>query len=315
MASPPRIGFVVASARSLTLTQSTTHLIRAALSAGYAAEIAEPDDFEVDERGRVSARVVRLDPGAQTTEALALSLRHGLLPRRHVRIAGQRALLLRASPLNASILAFAQLAAASGVPVRNAPEHLVRTSHKAWLATLAGVPKPATLVTRSVSAVRRFLSAHGAVVLKPARASGGRGVARVSSGQDVQDAMDAASLLGDHYVVAQAYVLGAEQGERRLIYLAGRGFIGGYLRVPAPGEFRHNLRLGAEPLPCPPDARDANIAESLAPHLQLAGVWLAGVDVIDGRVIEVNTLNPGGLHWASVHGGRDLAAEVIAALP
>jgi glutathione synthase/RimK-type ligase-like ATP-grasp enzyme len=38
-----------------------------------------------------------------------------------------------------------------------------------------------------------------------------------------------------------------------------------------------------------------------------AGVWLAGVDVIGGVVIEVNTLNPGGLHHINdkTEGGVD----------
>ena len=93
--------------------------------------------------------------------------------------------------------------------------------------------------------------------------------------------------------------------------LRGAGLLGGYLRVRAPGEFRHNLRLGAEPAPCPPDPRDEVVIRALAPHLEAAGVWFAGIDVIDGCVVEVNTLNPGGIHFTATFSKRPIARSIL----
>ena len=315
MAQPPRIGVVVSSVAGATPTQSTIHLIEAALNDGYAVEVIEPWDFEIDEHSRPCARVHRLDPqdlGADTTrEQIVALLRQRLAPRRSVRLQGQTALLLRANPLNGTILTFALLAEAAGVPVRNRPGDLLRASHKAWLATLADVPRPRTLITRALSAVERFASACDGVVLKPARASGGRGVSRVHGQAGLEDALQAAIRAGDGYVVVQEYLRAASEGERRLLYLRGAGLLGGYLRVRAPGEFRHNLRLGAEPVPCPKDARDSALIDALTPHLDAAGVYFAGIDVIDGRVIEVNALNPGGIHYTAAFTGLPIARTVM----
>ena len=44
---------------------------------------------------------------------------------------------------------------------------------------------------------------------------------------------------------------------------------------------------------------DRIIAASLGPHLARNGIRIAGLDVIGGRLIEVNTANPGGLHHAA----------------
>lgn len=311
MAPPPRIGVVVSGVSGVTPTHSTLHLVEVALAGGHAVEVIEPWDFEIDEAGRPCARVHRLEPGAVDRAALAEQLRHRLVPRRSVRLDGLDLLLLRANPLNSTILTFAQLVEATGVPVRNRPGELTRTSHKAWLATLDGVPRPRTLVTRSLSAADRFASTCDAVVVKPARASGGRGVALARGRQALEDAVAGAIRAGDGYVVVQEYLQAAGDGERRLLYLRGAGLLGGYLRMRAPGEFRHNLRLGGEPVPCPPDARDAPLMAALAPHLDAAGVHFAGVDVMDGRVIEINALNPGGIHYTAAFTGLPIARTVL----
>ncbi len=311
MSQPKRVGFIVSGVTGVSPTHSTVHLVQAALGAGYAAEIYEPWDFEIDEWGRPGARAHRFEPGEVSREALVEALRSRQAARRTVRFEGLALLLLRANPLNSTILAFSQLAEAIGVPVRNRPGELSRASHKAWLATLTDVPRPRTLVTRAPSAVHRFASGCAAVIIKPARASGGHGVSLVRGSAGLEDAMDAAIRAGDGYVVAQEYLAGAAGGERRLLYLRGHGLLGGYLRVRAPGEFRHNLRLGAEPIACPPDDRDRPLLASLAPHLDAAGVWFAGIDVIDGHVVEVNALNPGGIHYTAGFTGLPIARTVL----
>ncbi len=318
MTPPPRIGFVVSNVAGTTATQSTIHLVQAALELGYAVELYEPWDFEIDELGRPCARAHRLEAeqlgGRGPDEArawIADTLRNRQAARHSVRLGGLKLLLLRANPLNSTILTFAQLAEAAGVPVRNRPGDLFRASHKAWLATLSGVPRPRTLVTRAPSAVQRFASECNSVIIKPARASGGSGVSLVRGAAGLEGAMDAAMRAGDGYVVVQDYLAGASDGERRLLYLRGAGLLGGYLRVRAPGEFRHNLRLGAEPAPCPPDPRDEVVIRALAPHLEAAGVWFAGIDVIDGCVVEVNTLNPGGIHFTATFSKRPIARSIL----
>lgn len=311
-----RIGIVISSAASVSATHTTVHLAYAALVAGHVVRVFEPWDFEIDAGGRLRGRAHVLDEAPASRDALVASLCGRTAVRRNVEIDRLDVLLLRVNPLDNAVLTFGQLAASVGVRVLNAPDALVRTSHKAWLATLPGVPRPRTLVTRSRAAVDRFASECGAgLVVKPARSCGGRAVSIVRARRraQVDAAFDAASRAGDGYLVVQEYLAEASLGEKRLLWLDG-ALVGGYLRQRAPGELRHNLKNGATPEPCELSAADHTLADALTPHLARAGVWFAGVDVIGGRVVEINTLNPGGVHWSEHFAGTAIARRVVASL-
>jgi glutathione synthase len=53
------------------------------------------------------------------------------------------------------------------------------------------------------------------------------------------------------------------------------------------------------------------VVSAVTPYLKKDGVWLAGLDLIGGRIVEVNTLNPGGLHLVQHFSGLDLSARLI----
>ena len=90
--------------------------------------------------------------------------------------------------------------------------------------------------------------------------------------------------------------------------------LGAYRRMRAPGEFRHNLKQGAQPEACELTESDYGIERSITPYLQRSGVWFAGLDVIGGKVIEVNVLNPGGAHFIEETGGRALGLDIVRSL-
>jgi len=309
-----RVGIVISNAAATNPTHSTVHLALAALQAGHVLRFIEPWDFEVETDGRIQARAHCIDSAPQSREDLARMLVERQLPRRNIEVDRLDILLLRVNPLHDAVHSFALLAEQAGVRVLNSPASLPRTNHKGWLATLPGVPRPATLVTRSRSAAERFaVACTTGVVVKPARSCGGRGVSLIRGLRGLEAAMEAAFKAGDGYVVVQAYLPEAADGEKRLLWLDGR-LLGGYLRQRAPGELRHNLKAGATPQFCALTAKDQQILDSLTPHLRREGIWFAGVDVIGGSVVEVNVLNPGGLHYSGLFAGQDLAADLIHSL-
>lgn len=313
-----RIAFAISRAASVDETWTTVHLAREALVRGWQVRFVEPWDFELDSSspgrsgGRLIARAHAFDAPC-TAEELARALVEREADRRYVELDRLDLLLLRAAPFDLSVLTFGAMAKSRGVPVFNDPEGLLRVTSKAWLAGLVGVPIPPTLVTRSRASAHLFATQQPeGVVLKPARGSGGRQVSFVSPvDPDVVDlAFDEAREGGDGYVVVQAYLPEADDGEKRLVWLDGV-VVGGYLRRRAPGEFRHNLKRGGTAEPTDITAEDRALGRSLAPHLTRAGIRLAGIDAIGGRVIEVNALNPGGAFHADRLGGTRLGALIL----
>ncbi len=307
---------VVAISRTATLAAyyTTVHIAQAALERGHPVRLVEPWDFEIDTAGRLVTRAHAMDEPPASREALVALLAGRQASRRYVELSASDTMLMRVNPLDPAVLAFSQLAQLAGAVVYNDPRSLMLTGHKGYLATLSGVPRPATLVTRSRATALLFaVEQPCGVVVKPARASGGRGVSLVRQPHQhgpFGNAFDTARRQGDGYVVIQEYLPAAAEGEKRLVWLDGE-VIGGYLRGRAPGDFRHNLARGGSPRPCAIGPADHQIAATLSPHLLRAGVFLAGLDVIDGRVVEVNTLNPGGVHYGDEMNGTRMADRIV----
>lgn len=311
-----RLGIVLSNAANTSPTHSTVHVAEAALRRGHVVRVFEPWDFELDPGWRLRGRAHVFDAPVESREALATTLSSRTAPRRRVDVDRLDALLLRANPLDTAVLGFAQVALDAGVTVLNDPRAMLTYTNKSWLASIPKVPKPRTLVTRSPSSVELFASeSEAGVVIKPARSCGGKGVSVIRRRRRpaIEAAFEEAAREGDGYVVVQEYLPAASEGEKRLLWLDGE-LIGGYLRLRPPNDFRHNLKVGGQPVACPITEADHAIARALTPHLRVQGIWFAGIDVIGGLVIEVNTLNPGGLHWSSTFAQEPLADRLVASL-
>ena len=300
-----RIAIAVSSLSRVLPTWTTAIIAQELITAGFELFIVEPRNFEVEPSGRLVARGISFSgtpstngAGKVTPKSIANSMTSPSAKRCFIQLNTLDALILRCNPIEHGLLAFAQLVAMSGVVVANDPRHLSLVTHKAFLSTLSDVPTPRGLISRDSQACHNFFrgKAHG-VVVKPARGSGGIGVSFVPAGDSgaMERAIASVRGIGDGYAVVQEYLKEASDGEKRLFFIGGR-LVGGYLRERTSGEFRHNLKQGGVPVSCDLDDSDMRIGATLGAHLIRVGAWLAGVDVIGGSVIEVNTLNPGGLH-------------------
>ncbi len=312
-----RLGLVITRATLVEPTWTTALVASAWLRAGHGLRVIEGWDFERSPGRGLSARAHCFDPGdPPTPAAFCEAITQRTAPRRLVRLADLDGLWLRTNPLDTAVLTFATAAEQAGVPAIPSPRALLLTAHKSFVAGLDDVPHPPTLVTRSRASIHAFYEAQDTgVVLKPARGSGGRGVHRVPPGREaaLDRAIDQVRTHGDAYVVAQRYLPQAELGEKRVVWLGGR-VLGAYLRERAAGEIRHNLARGGQPRPCGITRAEAAACTALSPHLLAAGVWLAGLDLIGEQIVEVNTLNPGGLHWIQALSTCDHSGEVVASL-
>ena len=122
-------------------------------------------------------------------------------------------------------------------------------SSMAWLATLGDV-RGRNLVTTSLASAESFAHRHSQrLVVKPAQASGGRGVSLVPARarRRLAEAFGQARTLGGGSVVVQTCIPGAEEGEKRIVWVDGgwSGRTAGSARG-----VRHNLKRGAQPESC-----------------------------------------------------------------
>jgi glutathione synthase len=196
------------------------------------------------------------------------------------------------------------LAAAAGVRVVNHPAG-VRALHEKLLALQLPDLCPATLVTTVAADVEAFVASYGAAVVKPVDGFAGTDVWLLETGRGCRALAESATAGGRH-VIVQEYLPSVTAGNKRLFLVDGE-VVGAVLRRPSDGDFR----IGPPVAPATVEPTDRRIAEALAPRLVAHGIALAGLDVIDGRLIEVNVTCPGGMHKTDALLGTDLSGAVV----
>jgi glutathione synthase len=197
------------------------------------------------------------------------------------------------------------LAVAAGVRVVNNPAG-VRALHEKLLALALPELSPATVVGTCQDLIEGFIRDHGAAVVKPVDGFAGGDVWLVQDGPGCRALVESATDGGRRQVIAQEYLPDVSGGNKRLFLLDGE-IHGAVLRRPSAGDFRIGPPVAAAAL----DADDHRIAETLAPLLGAHGIAVAGVDVIGGRLIEVNVTCPGGMHKTDALLGTDLSGDIV----
>ena len=196
------------------------------------------------------------------------------------------------------------LAAAAGVRVVNHPAG-VRALHEKLLALHLPELCPATVVTSRAADVEAFVATYGTAVVKPVDGFAGTDVWLVEPGRCCRALAESATAGGRH-VIVQEYLPSVADGNKRLFLVDGE-IVGAVLRRPSEDDFR----IGPPVAEASIDAADRRIAEALAPRLVAHGIAIAGLDVIDGRLIEVNVTCPGGMHKADALLGTDLSGAIV----
>ena len=290
-----RIGFVVNRLRGLRSSYTTTHLAAALARAGHQAVFIEIGAFTLDPNDRLFAKGKLLCPEALGPEQVVDALPR--LSSGVVDLQQLDGLVLRNNPVRRTVLDFARTLRDRGVPVLNDPDGLAAGAGKLTIHAIPRHLRPKTVVTRDLRVIEAFRNEiDGPGVVKPVRGFGGKGVALVPRGAPLQLSEGLQRVLEspDGYLVFQEYLDGARHGDKRILVVEGEP-VGCYLRMSKEGEFRHNVHVGGRAQSASLDDTDRAICAALAGHLRREGIFLAGVDVIDRRAVEVNVVAPGGV--------------------
>ncbi len=186
--------------------------------------------------------------------------------------------------------------------VRNAPEKL--------FATQFGGLLPPTLITSDRAAIAAFRAEHKDIILKPLYGNGGAGVFRVKPDDENFNAL--LEMFAEQYrepVIAQAYLNDVRKGDKRIILVDGV-VAGAINRVPADGEARANMHVGAQAEHSELTPREREICAILGPELKSRGLIFVGIDVIGDYLTEVNVTSPTGIREIKRFGGNDIAAMI-----
>ncbi len=214
---------------------------------------------------------------------------------------------------------FGRAALRSGVIVLNDPNGLSMAMNKMYFQYFPEEVRPKTMITRGRDEIRDFAREHGTVVLKPLQGSGGQGVfmVRPEDIPNLNQMIDAVSR--DGYVIAQEYLVAAEEGDTRLFLMNGKplvykGRYAAFRRVRSGGDLRSNIHAGGKLQQARIDETALRVAEIVRPKLAQDGMFLVGLDIVGDKLMEINVFSPGGLGSAQKFEGVNFARAVVDSL-
>ncbi len=155
---------------------------------------------------------------------------------------------------------------------------------------------PKTIVTRSKQDIDEFAKeCGGKCVVKPIEGFGGLGVFVYDpTDPNAGSILELSTNAGNHWTMAQQFLPQASDGDKRVIVAAGNA-VGAVLRVPAKYEARGNLHVGGKAVASGVTAEDQKIVERVRPFLLSHGIWFCGLDIIGGKMTELNITSPTGI--------------------
>ncbi len=207
-----------------------------------------------------------------------------------------------------------ELAERHGVRVINRPAALRTWNEKLSSLRWSHLMTP-TLVASRVAELAAFTAQHGEVVLKPLGGRAGQGVVFAAAGTPgLRALLELVTAMETLPVMVQAFLPGVAAGDKRILLVNGEP-LGAVNRVPSGGEFRSNLAVGGQPQAADLSDAERAICAELAPALQAEGLFFVGIDVIDGRLSEINVTSPTGIREVERLAGIPLADQTVALLP
>ncbi|MDU8887024.1 glutathione synthase [Yeosuana sp. MJ-SS3] len=139
------------------------------------------------------------------------------------------------------------------------------------------------------------------MILKPLNGFGGSGVILIekSAMSNINSLLDFYITSSDgssNYVILQDYIEGADQGDVRILLLNGEP-VGAMKRVPGHDDHRSNVSAGGSVQKHNLTKAEAALCKQIGPKLVKDGLYFVGIDVIGGKLVEVNVMSPGGITY------------------
>ena len=195
--------------------------------------------------------------------------------------------------------------------VWNRPAGILAANEKLYAFHFADL-MPETLVARESARFLDFLERMGGeMIVKPLGGRGGEGIFHVRrDDRNLFSILEQTTRFGTRLAMAQRYLPEVRRGDKRILLLEGEP-LGAVLRVPAERENRANLHVGGRPERARLDEDDRRIIDRLRPWLARDGLHFVGIDVIGGRLTEVNVTSPTGIQEMNALDGERYEERVL----
>ncbi len=155
---------------------------------------------------------------------------------------------------------------------------------------------PKTYFTENEDFFLRILEKHKVLILKTLYNKGGEGIKKVNFADKKKSIYTFRNLIKTYSVpvIMQEFLNKVKNGDKRIILIDGApvGFIN---RIPKKGNFKANLHLGGRAEVTTLTKDEERICRKIKKILYTQGLFLVGIDLIDGKLTEINVTSPTGI--------------------
>ena len=152
---------------------------------------------------------------------------------------------------------------------------------------------PVTRVSASQARLRAWLEEMGDAIIKPLDGMGGESIFRMSStGANIGVILEHMTLRGKRQCMLQEFMPEISEGDKRVLVVDGEVVPYTLARIPVGGETRGNLAAGGKGVAMPITEKERAVAEAVAPELVKRGLMFVGLDMIGGKLTEINVTSP-----------------------
>ena len=149
------------------------------------------------------------------------------------------------------------------------------------------------IVTSSLNDIEKFLSINKEIVLKPLNRCFGSGVMYLYEGDpNTRTIINTMTNNETTLVMVQKYIPEVKQGDIRVMTLGDKILPYTIKKLPTKDDFKFNTHNDDFIVASGLTKSDLDIFTPVAQKLNSMGIKMAGLDVINGKIIEVNVTSP-----------------------
>ena len=152
---------------------------------------------------------------------------------------------------------------------------------------------PENIVTSSKSDITEFLDEYGEIILKPLNGCFGMGVMTLSKGdKNTAVIINTMTDNGKRKLMVQKYIPKAKYGDKRVMFLGDEVLDVCIQKLPSNDDFKFNDHCDANIIKAELSSEEKENFLPVARELNKLGLPMVGLDVIDGKIVEINVTSP-----------------------
>lgn len=176
--------------------------------------------------------------------------------------------------------------------VINDPKALREKNEKLYINEFQGYI-PENTVSANEKIIKEFLFKHKEIIIKPLNRCFGSGVFYLNDkDKNINAILQNATNNFKTQVMVQEYLPSIEKGDKRLIYICGKLYDYCVRKIATNNDFKFNEHNKDTLKFAQLSKEDKELENVIKDKFEHDGIYLAGLDVIDGKMIEINITSP-----------------------